>query len=77
MINVTNDTDDAAAGAAGAGLGRLPLDDLMTFFNLVMGRIAGVTATETRERLLGAAAEVFAARGFDGARVATSRRPRP
>ena len=34
-----------------------------------MGRTAGVTATETRERLLAAAAEVFAARGYDGARV--------
>jgi AcrR family transcriptional regulator len=36
---------------------------------LSMGRTAGVTATETRERLLAAAAEVFAARGYDGARV--------
>jgi AcrR family transcriptional regulator len=35
-----------------------------------MGRIAGVTATETRERLLKAAAAVFAERGYDGARVA-------
>ncbi|MCK2215575.1 TetR/AcrR family transcriptional regulator [Actinomadura sp. ATCC 31491] len=35
-----------------------------------MGRIAGVTAAETRERLLAAAAEVFAARGYDGTRVA-------
>ncbi|MGW4963485.1 TetR/AcrR family transcriptional regulator [Nonomuraea sp. NPDC004186] len=35
-----------------------------------MGRIAGVTAAETRERLLKAAAEVFAARGYDGTRVA-------
>jgi AcrR family transcriptional regulator len=35
-----------------------------------MGRIAGVTATETRERLLRAAAKVFAERGYDGARVA-------
>jgi AcrR family transcriptional regulator len=35
-----------------------------------MGRIAGVTATETRERLLRAAAEVFAERGYDGTRVA-------
>ncbi|MFF3437541.1 TetR family transcriptional regulator [Streptosporangium sp. NPDC002721] len=35
-----------------------------------MGRIAGVTATETRERLLRAAAEVFARRGYDGTRVA-------
>jgi AcrR family transcriptional regulator len=35
-----------------------------------MGRIAGVAATETRERLLRAAAEVFADRGYDGTRVA-------
>ncbi|MER6174269.1 helix-turn-helix domain-containing protein [Streptosporangium sp. NPDC001681] len=35
-----------------------------------MGRIAGVTAAETRERLLDAAAEVFARRGYDGTRVA-------
>jgi AcrR family transcriptional regulator len=37
---------------------------------LIMGRIAGVTATETRERLLRAAADVFARRGYDGTRVA-------
>jgi AcrR family transcriptional regulator len=35
-----------------------------------MGRIAGVTAAETRARLLDAAAEVFAARGYEGTRVA-------
>jgi len=35
-----------------------------------MGRIAGVTAAETRARLLDAAAEVFAERGYDGTRVA-------
>ena len=35
-----------------------------------MGRIAGVTAAETRDRLLRAAADVFAARGYDGTRVA-------
>jgi ferredoxin len=35
-----------------------------------MGRIAGVTATDTRERLLRAAADVFAERGYDGTRVA-------
>lgn len=35
-----------------------------------MGRIAGVTAVETRERLLRAAADVFAERGYDGTRVA-------
>lgn len=35
-----------------------------------MGRIAGVTAAETRDRLLRAAADVFAERGYDGTRVA-------
>lgn len=35
-----------------------------------MGRIAGVTAAETRARLLRAAADAFAARGYDGTRVA-------
>jgi hypothetical protein len=35
-----------------------------------MGRIAGVTAAEVRERLLRAAADVFAQRGYDGTRVA-------
>jgi AcrR family transcriptional regulator len=35
-----------------------------------MGRVAGVTAAETRERLLRAAADVFARRGYDGTRVA-------
>ena len=34
-----------------------------------MGRIAGVTAAQTRERLLSAAAEAFAGRGYDGTRV--------
>src|SRR5690348_11267824 len=34
-----------------------------------MGRTAGATAAETRERLLRAAADVFARRGYDGARV--------
>jgi AcrR family transcriptional regulator len=34
-----------------------------------MGRIAGVSPAETRERLLRAAAEVFAERGYDGTRV--------
>ena len=37
---------------------------------LCMGRIAGVTAAETRDRLLRAAADVFAERGYDGTRVA-------
>jgi AcrR family transcriptional regulator/ferredoxin len=35
-----------------------------------MGRISGVTAADTRERLLAGAAEVFARRGYDGTRVA-------
>jgi len=35
-----------------------------------MGRIAGVTAGQTRDRLLRAAADVFAERGYDGTRVA-------
>lgn len=35
-----------------------------------MGRIAGVAAAQTRERLLGAAADIFAERGYDGTRVA-------
>jgi len=34
-----------------------------------MGRIAGVTGAETRARLLRAAADVFAERGYDGTRV--------
>ena len=34
-----------------------------------MGRIAGVTAEETRERLVSAAARVVAEQGYDGARV--------
>jgi AcrR family transcriptional regulator len=34
-----------------------------------MGRIAGVTPAETRARLLRAAADVFAERGYDGTRV--------
>jgi AcrR family transcriptional regulator len=60
----------AAARASRAGVGRsLDYSDERSF-NSVMGRIAGVTATETRERLLRAAAEVFAERGYDGTRVA-------
>src|SRR5260370_10458801 len=35
-----------------------------------MGRIAGVTAEQTRDRLLRAAADAFAERGYDGTRVA-------
>ena len=41
-----------------------------SFSNSFMGRIAGVTAAETRERLLSAAAAMFAEHGYDGARVA-------
>jgi AcrR family transcriptional regulator len=37
---------------------------------LCMGRIAGVTAAETRERLLRAAADAFGRCGYDGTRVA-------
>jgi AcrR family transcriptional regulator len=37
---------------------------------LGMGRIAGVPAAQTRQRLLQAAADVFADRGYDGTRVA-------
>ena len=40
------------------------------FFNCCVGRISGVSAAETRERLLRAAAEVFGERGYDGTRVA-------
>jgi AcrR family transcriptional regulator len=39
-------------------------------FNFLVGRIAGVAAAQTRERLLRAAADVFAERGYDGTRVA-------
>jgi AcrR family transcriptional regulator len=35
-----------------------------------MGRIAGATAAETREKLLAAAADAFAEQGYDGTRVA-------
>lgn len=35
-----------------------------------MGRVAGVTSAQTRERLLQAAARKFAERGYDGSRVA-------
>jgi AcrR family transcriptional regulator len=35
-----------------------------------MGRTAGGSAAETRDRLLDAAARVFAKRGYDGTRVA-------
>src|SRR5215468_7288026 len=35
-----------------------------------MGRTAGVSAADTRERLLRAAADVFAERGYEGTRVA-------
>src|SRR6516225_1849371 len=43
---------------------------MSNYLILAMGRIAGVTAEETRERLLLAAADVFARRGYDGTRVA-------
>jgi AcrR family transcriptional regulator len=43
---------------------------MSSYLILAMGRIAGVTAQETRERLLLAAADAFARRGYDGTRVA-------
>src|SRR5262249_19491308 len=39
-------------------------------FNFSVGRIAGVTGAQTRDRLLRAAACAFAERGYDGTRVA-------
>jgi AcrR family transcriptional regulator len=39
-------------------------------FNSFVGRIAGVAAAQTRERLLRAAADAFAVRGYEGTRVA-------
>src|ERR1700761_2277514 len=39
-------------------------------FNVPMGRVAGVTSAEIRARLLQSAVDVFAARGYDGTRVA-------
>lgn len=42
----------------------------MFVYNGAMGRTAGVTAEETRSRLLAAAADAFTERGYDGARVA-------
>lgn len=38
-------------------------------YYLAMGRIAGVTADETRRRVVQAAATVFAESGFEGARI--------
>lgn len=35
-----------------------------------MGRVAGVTAAETRDRLIAAAGQAFAEHGYEGARVA-------
>jgi AcrR family transcriptional regulator len=43
---------------------------MSSYLILLMGRIAGVTAEQTRERLLLAAVDVFARRGYDGTRVA-------
>src|ERR1700761_4617058 len=43
---------------------------MISYLILPMGRVAGVTAEEPRERLLLAAADVFAQRGYDGTRVA-------
>jgi AcrR family transcriptional regulator len=57
----------AGRGAAGPPLLTYQMNVLLI---RCMGRIAGATAAETRERLLRAAADVFAERGYDGARVA-------
>lgn len=45
-------------------------DQISALYKWLMGRIVGVTAAETRKRLLSAAADVFAERGYDGVRVA-------
>jgi AcrR family transcriptional regulator len=50
--------------------GRPLTNQMNVLLILSMGRIAGVTGAETRERLLRAAADVFAERGYDGTRVA-------
>src|SRR5262245_21028435 len=67
-------TSGAASEASQASPSRVSADALDEFhersFNSSMGRIAGVTAEQTRERLLRAAADVFAERGYDGTRVA-------
>src|SRR5262245_26776611 len=67
-------TSGAASEASQASPSRVSADALDVSdersFNSCMGRIAGVTAAETRERLLRAAADVFAQRGYDGTRVA-------
>src|SRR5215471_9839016 len=63
---------DLASGAGFIGT-RVPLPltkQLNVLLILSMGRIAGVTAEQTRERLLLAAADVFGQRGYDGTRVA-------
>ena len=55
----------------GGDAGSYPLTNQMNVRLIPsMGRIAGVTAAQTRERLLQAAADVFAERGYDGTRVA-------
>ena len=53
-----------------AGAGLLLTNHMNVRLISLMGRIAGVTAAETRERLLRAAADMFAERGYDGTRVA-------
>src|SRR6202161_4540303 len=62
----------APGGYAGRGAARPPLLTYQMNVLLIrcMGRIAGATAAETRERLLRGAADVFAQRGDDGARGA-------
>ena len=53
-----------------APTGRLLTNHMNVRLISIMGRIAGVTAAQTRERLLRAAADMFAERGYDGTRVA-------
>src|SRR6516164_6683587 len=60
----------AFKSAGTAPTGRLLTNHMNVLLILIMGRIAGVTAAETRERLLRAAADMFAERGYDGTRVA-------
>src|SRR5260370_41203764 len=60
----------AGPRAPPGGSRRLLTNQMNILLILGMGRISGVTAGQTRERLLCAAADVFARRGYDGTRVA-------
>ena len=62
----------APPGPGGTGPGPRPAltKHMNVYLILSMGRVAGVAAADTRERLLLAAADVFAERGYDGTRVA-------